>query len=102
MMHAAMFKAGEVIGRYAVEHLIGVGFMGEVYRAVHLDTKEAVALKCLQMRHLDNADLVERARRETDALCAIRHANIVFVHEAGVTDAGVVWMAMELLEGCSL
>jgi serine/threonine-protein kinase len=97
-----MFKAGEVIGEYEIHRLIGVGFMGEVYHAVHRGTGQAVALKCLQVRHLENAELVERARREAAALSAIRHANIVYVHEAGVTDTGVVWMAMELLVGRSL
>jgi serine/threonine-protein kinase len=102
MTHAATFKPGDAIGPYRVGDLIGVGFMGEVYRAAHVATREVVALKCLQVRHLDNADLVERARREAVALTEIRHSNIVYVHEAGVTDEGVVWMAMELLVGRSL
>jgi serine/threonine-protein kinase len=102
MTNAGTFKAGERIGPYRVESLIGVGFMGEVYRAAHVETSEVVALKCLQVRHIDNADLVERARREAVALTEIRHSNIVYVHEAGVTDEGVVWMAMELLVGQSL
>jgi serine/threonine-protein kinase len=102
MKQVGTFKPGDVVGPYAIAGLIGVGFMGEVFRAVHRDTGEVVALKCLQVRHLDNPDLVERARREAAALCAIRHANIVYVHEAGVTEGGVVWMAMELLAGRSL
>lgn len=102
MRHTGTFSLGDAVGAYQVQTLIGVGFMGEVYRAVHLGTGEVVALKCLQVRHTDNPDLVERARREAVALTQIRHANIVHVHEAGVTDSGVVWMAMELLDGRSL
>lgn len=98
----AMFQEGDRIGPYEIHALIGVGFMGEVYRVTHAESGQSYALKCLQMRHLGNAQLVERARREANALTQIRHANIVYVHEAGVTDAGVVWMAMELLEGRSL
>jgi serine/threonine-protein kinase len=100
--HAGTFKLGDTVGPYQIQALIGVGFMGEVYRAVHHGTSEIFALKCLQVRHVDNPDLVERSRREAVALTQIRHANIVYVHEAGVTDSGVVWMAMELLVGRSL
>lgn len=98
----AMFRGGDRIGAYVIHALIGVGFMGEVYRVTHAESAQQYALKCLQVRHLGNAQLVERARREAQALTQIRHANIVYVHEAGVTDTGVVWMAMELLEGRSL
>src|SRR5687768_13372922 len=102
MNYTAMFKSGDRVGEYAVLRLIGVGFMGEVYQAVRCPTDEAVALKCLQVRHIDDSDMVARARREATALSEIRHANIVYVYEAGVTDSGVVWMAMELLVGASL
>ncbi len=64
----AMFQAGERIGRYDIHALIGVGFMGEVYRVTHAGSGQSYALKCLQMRHLGNAQLVERARREASAL----------------------------------
>ncbi|MCK6589793.1 MAG: serine/threonine protein kinase, partial [Polyangiaceae bacterium] len=102
MQQKGTFKPGDVVGPYSIAGLLGVGFMGEVYQAAHRETGHILALKCLQVRHLDNADLVERARREAAALCSIRHANIVYVHEAGVTEGGIVWMAMELLSGRSL
>src|SRR5262249_53715329 len=48
------------------------------------------------------ADLRKRMMMEAALLVELRHANLVAVHDAGITDAGVAWMSMEYLEGSLL
>jgi serine/threonine protein kinase len=97
-----IFKPGSIFERYQVLDLIDRGYMGEVYRAIDLEAEREVALKFLRLHHLDNPDIVRRARMEALALAQLRHPNIVRVYETGVTANGMVWMSMELLRGRTL
>jgi serine/threonine-protein kinase len=101
-MSTTIFKPGDVFERYVILALIGQGYMGEVYRARDRETGTEIALKCLRLQHLDNPDIVRRARMEAVALADLAHPNIVRVLETGLTDDGMVWMAMELLRGKTL
>ena len=101
-MEQGHFKPGDRCDRYAVVRLLGAGGMGEVYEAVHAFTGRPVALKCLQLRHASKADILERMRREAIFLSQFRHPNMVEVHDADITPEGIVWIAMELLEGKTL
>ena len=76
--------------------------MAEVYRATDERSGTIVALKMLRMQHTQNPDLVRRARMEALLLAEIRHPNVVRVLDSGVTDDGIVWMAMEMLSGQTL
>lgn len=97
-----IFKPGSVFEHFEVLELLDHGYMGEVYRARDLGGEREVALKFLRLHHLENSDIVRRARMEALALAQMRHPNIVRVFETGVTDSGMVWMAMELLQGKTL
>ncbi len=91
------FQIGEICAdRYRVERLLGRGGMGVVYAAVHCFTGGQVALKVL---YEPVADLPARMEQEARALAAIRHRHVVRVLDGGATAQGVVWFAMELLEG---
>ena len=96
------FRAGERCGQYEIRALIGYGGIGEVYRAKQRSIGRQVAIKCLQFRHADRRDLRARMEMEGRALGRINHPSMVTVFDAGCTDDGVVWIAMELLEGCTL
>ncbi len=97
-----VFAPGAICGGYRIRSLISEGGMGEVYEAVHEFTQRPVALKCLQLRHANRDDLRERMRLEAIVLCQIQHPNVVMVYDAGATDNGVVWIAMERLHGRTL
>ena len=91
------FQIGEICAdRYRVERVLGRGGMGVVYAAVHCFTGGRVALKVL---YEPVADLPARMEQEARALAAIRHRHVVRVLDGGATARGVVWFAMELLEG---
>lgn len=89
------------IPRYRVISLLGVGGMGEVYRARDLRLDRDVAIKILP-KHLDaNPQAVKRFEREAKAVAALSHPNILAIHDFAI-EAGVCYAVMELLEGESL
>ena len=78
---------GEVIaGRYELEELLGTGGMSSVYRARDHLLERTVALKLLHDRYSDDADYVERFRREARAAARLSHPNIVTVIDRGEQD----------------
>jgi hypothetical protein len=93
-------KPGQRLGRYQLEHLLGRGGMGEVYRAEDLETGRQVALKVLRA---DMVDAKDRARflREGRLAASISHPHTVYVYETDEVD-GCPIIAMELAEGGSL
>ncbi len=100
---------GQKVGKYVVDAVIGKGAMGTVYRAHDHVLRRPVALKVLVPD--DEAGAVKaaptpaeaRARflREARAAAALQHPNVVAVYDVG-EDAGLVYLAMELVEGTSL
>jgi serine/threonine-protein kinase len=101
-MEEGHYKPGDRCDRYTIVRLLGAGGMGEVYEATHAFTGRPVALKCLQLRHASKADILERMRHEAIFLSKVRHPNMVAVHDADITPEGIVWIAMDLLEGKTL
>ena len=97
---AAPLAAAARIGRYAILNRIGEGGMGFVYAAYDERLDRRVAVKLLRQR--PDADARARLLREAQALAQIAHPNVVAVHDAGETDDGHVFIAMELVEGQNL
>ncbi len=89
------------IGRYRLLKKIGSGGMGEVWKAWHPALKRDVAVKILT--NSDRKDASERRfEREIEALTALTHANTVRVFDCGVTEDGLCFYVMELLDGETL
>ncbi len=87
---------------YEVGEPLGRGGFSVVYRARQVAVGREVALKILTAVDLD-ADGQRRFERECQALGALSwHPNIVVVHDAGRTDQGQPYIAMEHLPGGSL
>jgi eukaryotic-like serine/threonine-protein kinase len=77
--------------------------MGEVWAAHHATLKRDVAVKILAGdRALRDANAVARFEREVRATTELAHPNTVRIFDYGVTDDGVSFYAMELLDGESL
>jgi len=85
-------------GRYVIVRELGLGGGGRVYLAKDPELGRQVAIKILDRGIA--ADL-ERFRREMEILAALRHPNIVTIHDAGTED-GRPYYAMEYAEGRSL
>ena len=94
---------GQVLARrYRVEQRLAVGGFGAVYRARDLYDRRDVAVKVVNANHAGNAGVAARFRREAAALRRLNHRHTVAMYELGETDAGTLFIAMELLSGKSL
>ena len=93
---------GDLCDGYRVVGLIAAGGMGDVYEAVHEVSGTLVAFKCLKVRHRAKEDARARMKMEAVVLAELQHANLVKVYDAGLTEAGMVWIAMERLHGQTL
>ena len=97
---AEQLAQGDFVGRYSVLSRLGQGGMGVVYKAYDPQLDRNVAIKLLRRgRSSVEADL--RLLREAQTLAKLKHPNVVAVYDAGLTNHGV-FIAMELLEGCTL
>ncbi len=88
----------ETIGPYRIEGVVGEGGMGVVYRARQEKPRRAVALKVIR-RELASRSILARFDAEREALGRMRHPGIAAVLDAGETDDGRPYFAMELVEG---
>jgi len=88
------------IGRYEIRGELGRGAMGIVYRAYDPNIGREVALKTIHL-DLQDAEAVERFRREAKTAGILSHPNIVTIYDAG-DDNGLFYIAMELVEGETL
>ena len=82
--------------RYEVLGRLGEGGMGIVYKALDREREQHVALKTLH--RIDPAGIY-LFKQEFRALAGVQHQNLVRLHELVVTEAGVVFFAMELVRG---
>ncbi|MEM7585006.1 MAG: protein kinase [Acidobacteriota bacterium] len=100
---AAELVPGAVLaGKYRLGEPIGAGTFGAVHRATHVDLDHEVAVKILQPSVTANDETLKRFRQEGVAACRVRHPNAVAVSDFGVSDTGVAYLVMELLEGAGL
>src|SRR5215471_10267055 len=80
--------AGEQIGHYKVQSLIGKGGMGEVYRAIDTKLEREVAIKVLPAALASDPDRLARFEREAKVLAQLNHPGIAAIH--GVEDRALV------------
>lgn len=91
---------GRIVGPYRLERLLATGGMDAVFIARKADgeLKRPVALKLVPAGLVDE-EATRRFRRERDLLASLAHPNIAALLDAGVTDDGQPWFAMEYIEG---
>ncbi len=92
---------GQQIGIYKVMSLLGVGGMGEVYRARDSKLGREVAIKILPRLFISDPDRLTRFEREARVLASLNHPHIGAIY--GVEDAdGIRALVLELVEGETL
>jgi len=91
-------RTGFFFGNYRVLYLVGTGTFSRVYRAVHQQTGQIVAIKVLRARFSDNRAQASLFDREGRVGCALRHPNIVPIYEV-VSDRRTHFLVMEFIEG---
>src|SRR5215475_12212820 len=92
---------GTRLGPFEITALLGVGGMGEVYRATDTNLKRPVAIKVLPISVADDPERLARFQREAEVLAALNHQNIAHIHGLEKSD-GTVALVMELVEGPTL
>ena len=92
---------GTRLGPYEITAQIGVGGMGEVYRATDTGLKRQVAIKVLPESVGDDVQRLARFQREAEVLAALNHPNIAQIHGLEKSD-GAIALVMELVEGPTL
>ncbi len=89
---------GTRVGVYEITAPLGVGGMGEVYRAKDSRLKREVALKVLPADVANDRERLARFQREAEVLAALNHPNIAHIH--GLEESsGTIALVMELVEG---
>ena len=89
------------LGPYEIIALLGVGGMGEVYRATDTKLKRQVAVKVLPTALTADHDRLARFQREAEVLASLNHPNIAAIY--GLEDAdGTTALVLELVEGPTL
>jgi serine/threonine protein kinase len=94
-------RPGDRVRDYEIEELIGIGGMGEVWRARHLMLQRRVALKAMA-RHLSvDPRFSERFIKEARAQASLHHPSIVPVTDV-FQEEGCHYLVMSLIEGRTL
>lgn len=104
-----MVSAGEanligkmVGGRYKVLKQLGEGGMGQVYLAEHVRMKRKSAIKIMRPALVHEPEALQRFTREAENASKISHPNVAGIFDFGETDEGLVYLAMEFIDGESL
>jgi eukaryotic-like serine/threonine-protein kinase len=88
-------------GRYMIVRKLGAGGMADVYLAEDQELGRRVAIKILNDRHANDAQFIERFRREAKNAAALNHPNIVSIYDRGEAE-DTYYIAMEYLDGRTL
>jgi eukaryotic-like serine/threonine-protein kinase len=92
---------GTRFGSYEVAALVGVGGMGEVYRAHDPSLKRDVALKVLPDELVTDANRLARLQREAEVLASLSHGNVAQIYGLE-RSGGRMALVMELVDGVTL
>ena len=97
----AQSLVGRQLGSYKIVSLLGVGGMGEVYRARDSRLDRTIALKILPAEVASDQERMRRFVREAKAASALNHPNVATIYDFGECE-GMSFIAMEYVEGETL
>ena len=91
-----------IAGKFRIEAMVGRGAMGCVYRATQLNLKKTVAIKVLNPSRPADGAYAARFKREAKAASRMDHPNSLRVIDFGEDEGGILYIAMEFLQGRDL
>jgi serine/threonine protein kinase len=95
------FVVGETIGPYTLMEQLGQGGMATVFKAYHATLDRYVAIKVLHLAFMEDANFLERFRREAKAVARLEHPNIVPIYDFSEHE-GRPFLVMKYIEGETL
>jgi hypothetical protein len=91
---------GQVVAeRYHVLQKLGEGGMGQVYLAEHVRMARRCAVKVMSPNLTRDPDAVSRFNREAANASRITHPNVAAIYDFGETSDGLIYLAMEFVDG---
>jgi eukaryotic-like serine/threonine-protein kinase len=96
------FAAGDKVGRYTIQRLLGAGGMGSIYLAQDERLGRKVALKFIAREFATDPRRVQRFEQEARVVSLLNHPNVCVIHETGVTENVRHYIAMEYIQGITL
>src|SRR5947208_7116514 len=91
-----------IADRYQILELLGEGGMGRVYLAEHTRMGRRSAVKVMSPNMALSADAISRFNREAANASRINHPNVAQIYDFGETTDGMLYLAMEFVEGQTL
>ncbi len=91
-----------VADRYHITKKLGEGGMGTVYLAEHVKMGRKSALKVMNPGMNSDPDAIARFNREASNASRLSHPNICGIYDFGETPDGLIYLAMEFIEGQAL
>ncbi len=100
----AAVETGDLVGsiiaeRYCVLKKLGEGGMGQVYLVEHVKMGRKSALKVMHPGMVTDIDAISRFNREAANASRISHPNVAAVYDFGETPDGIIYLAMEFVDG---
>jgi hypothetical protein len=89
----------EIAGRYVIESRVGEGSMGLIYRARHIHLPRPIALKILFGDLVSDPRMRLRFAQEAELASRLSHPNVVPVVDFGLGDGGLLYLAMDFVDG---
>jgi serine/threonine protein kinase len=103
LMMKGLANVGDVLaGKYRVEKILGIGGMGMVVAATHLELDQPVALKFMLPAAMESPEASARFLREARAAGKLTSEHICRVSDVGRFESGAPYIVMEYLEGYDL
>jgi eukaryotic-like serine/threonine-protein kinase len=100
----ALAPAADLVGlviaeRYHVIKRLGEGGMGQVYLAEHVKMGRRSAIKVMSPAMVYDPDAIARFNREAANASRITHPNVCAIYDFGETPDGLIYLAMEFIDG---
>src|SRR5262249_23053752 len=93
---------GKTVGHYRITSKLGAGGMGEVFLAEDTRLERKAAIKFLPAELAADPERRQRFLNEARAASALNHPHVCVVYDVGETEDGLLFIAMEFVEGQSL
>lgn len=101
--HSGSDLIGTIIAdRYRILKRVGEGGMGQVFMAEHVKMKRKCAVKVMRPALVGDPEALLRFTREAENASKLSHPNVASIFDFGETSDGLVYLAMEFIEGESL